>query len=137
MSVYGFNPGYSLTFSNLSDTPDVGHNVRKAQHLYTPNLLSMNNPQATLMQAEALVGGNSASVGQYSMMSSSIGPASKCKNFKAGNVATAGAAQCIDANGMCTEPINMRCPDNTMFLNQFNGAQAAQPAMLSYGIYSK
>jgi hypothetical protein len=137
MSVYGFNPGYSLTFSNLSDTPAIGHNAHKAQQLYTPNLLSMNNPQATLMQAEALVGGSSASVGQYNMMSSSIGPASKCKNFKVGNVATAGAAQCIDANGMCTEPINMRCPDNTMFLNQFNGATASQPAMLSYGIYSK
>jgi hypothetical protein len=133
-SVYGFNPGYSLSSMSLSDVPSP-RDVETFVHpsLYTPNILSLNHPAANvnrIQQSLNLAG----SGGQYVArvpLTAEMEKANQrdrdarpvCRNINSSNLSSSGAAQCIDAQGFCRPPINMRCPPDSVFFNQFSGAR--------------
>jgi hypothetical protein len=135
MSIYGFNPGYSLSSMNLNEIPIV-----QRQQQLIPSILSMNGPTLSLQQATAVINNKpSANVGQHNLSlsepTSSNTPQLKCRNLNLdAKAAGAGAAQCIDKEGLCYPPINMRCPVNTVFLDQFSGASAGTPSSISYSM---
>ena len=137
MSIYGFNPGYSLSSMNLNEIP----NVQQRQQQMIPSILSMNGPTLSIEQARGNIGNsyrqnNNANVGQHNLSLASSPPQTlKCRNLTLDeNAKASGAAQCIDKDGLCYPPINMRCPVNTVFFDQFTGRQGADPSTISYSM---
>lgn len=135
MSIYGFNPGYSLSSMNLNEIPTV----QRHQQM-TPSILSMNGPTLSIEQARGNISNsyrqnNNANVGQHNLSLAGASPPQtlKCRNL-ALDAKAAGAAQCIDKEGLCYPPINMRCPVNTVFVDQFTGSQGADPSTISYAM---
>ena len=143
-SVYGFNVGYSLSPIGLNEIPLI-----REPELRNPSILTLNGPsisvpqiQRQLIDSKSLSGG--VGVGQYNLSlnfvdSLTAGQKSQqCRNLTSTeNPVAAGAAQCIDRQGFCSPPINMRCPANTVALNQFTNTLASQPSNMSFSIISK
>ena len=131
MSIYGFNQGYGLSVMSLSDIPSPSQNVGRrrplSSSLYTPNILTLNGPPANVarVQQALSVAGSSNQYAQQKNMALMAAAAPvgrvKCRNVNGTELDTTGSAQCIDPQGNCRPPINMRCPKNTVFLDQFSG----------------
>lgn len=143
MSIYGFNQGYGLSAMNLSDIPSPSHGpgtVRALNSLYTPNILTLNSPSANIahvQQSLSLAGSSgqynlNAAQKQLALAAAAPPPVRiKCRNVNETNLDTSGSAQCIDTQGNCYPPINMRCPENSVFLDQFSGLTGSSSVMSS------
>ena len=142
-SVYGFNDGYSLSAIGLNEIPMI-----RQPDLRNPNILSLNGPsisvpqiQKQLMDSKSVSGG--VGVGQHNLSlnfadSLTTAQKSQCRNLTSTeNARSAGAAQCIDKQGFCSPPINMRCPAGTVAINQFTNSVSSQPSNMSFSIISK
>ena len=142
MSIYGFNQGYGLSAMNLSDFPSASHGASstRALSLYTPNILTLNNPPANIAHVQQTLS-LAGSSGQYDLnvqqkkLALAAAPAPtrvRCRNVtRGGDLDASGSAQCIDPQGNCHPPINMRCPENSVFLDQFSGLMGSASVVSS------
>ena len=146
MSLYGFNEGYSLSSSYLSDWPSIDAAPLARNASVSPNILSLNSPTANVAKVQlALTAAGGAGPAHLPSMNMMTAPpplpmsAARCKNvgLTSAQQASAGAAQCIDRDGNCQPPINMRCPVGSVFLDQFTGAGGTTSVLTSIPFTSK
>lgn len=129
MSVYGFNEGYSLSASPLSDfSAPSQRQVVRTQQLYTPPIINLN-PLSPAQSFETMRVGAKA----YSFAPSVT--REMCAN--AAEVQNMGASLCLDpVSGNCAPPVSGRCPNGHLAVNQFTGSMSAEPSGVTWGMMS-